>query len=213
VCEVLTGRRDFNLATLVGEVLQEEAVPSHPFHLYKPSGLVKRAAWERTWADQRREDAGEAVTPQVPPTYGTTDFLRPDYYALRGKLDVPKERFTAYTEAPSRTGDRALFGWAGWTPLQRLRALLALDETLEEEGVPPSDRLGLLDSAWRLLPDAAREDAAAANRLKAELQPLVGLEGPSEASLEEWKRRFPPPRAARSAGRRRTRPEAESEES
>ncbi len=65
----------------------------------------------------------------------------------------------------------------------------------------------------KLLPDAAREDAAAANRLKAELQPLVGLEGPSEASLEDWKRRFPPPRAARSAGRRRTRPEAESEES
>ncbi len=212
VCEVLTGRRDFNLATLVREILQEESVPSHPYHIFKPSGLVKRAAWERTWAEQRREDSGEALTPNVPKPYAPVDFLRPDYWSLRGKLDVPKERFTTYTEAPGRTGDRALFGWAGWTPLQRLRALLALDETLEEEGVPASDRLGLLDSAWRLLPDAAREDAAAANRLKAELQPLVGLEGPSEASLEDWKRRFPPPRAARAAGRRRTRPEAESEE-
>jgi hypothetical protein len=214
VCEVLTGRRDFSLSTLVGEILQEEAIPSHPFHLYKPGGLVKRVAWERTWADQRREDAGEAVTPQVPPAYGSTDFLRPDYYSLRGKLDVPKERFTAFTEAPGRTGDRTPFGWAGWTPLQRLRALLALDETLEDEGVSPADRMGLLDSAWRLLPDAAREDAAASARLKAELQPLVGLDGPGEATLEAWKRRFPPPRTRsnRAAGRRRTRPEAESEE-
>ena len=215
VCEVLTGRRDFSLSTLVGEILQKEAVTSHPFHLYKPSGLVKRAAWERTWADQRREDAGEAVTPQVPPAYGKTDFLRDDYWALRGKLDVPKERFTAFTEAPSRAGDRTPFGWAGWTPLQRLRALLALDETLEDEGVPLADRMGLLDSAWRLLPDSAREDAAASARLKAELQPLVGLDGPGEATLEDWKRRFPPPRARsnRAVGRRRTRLDAESEES
>ena len=45
-----------------------------------------------------------------------------------------------------------LFGWAGWTPLQRMKALLGIDEGLEDKGVPVSDRVGVLDSAWRLLP-------------------------------------------------------------
>lgn len=59
--------------------------------------------------------------------------------------------------------------------------------------MPLADRTGLLDSAWRLLPDVARDDPAAANRLKAELQALVGPEGPSRELIEDWKKRFPPP--------------------
>jgi len=43
------------------------------------------------------------------------------------------------------------------------------------------------------LPDVAREDAAAATRLKAELQALVGPEGPSPQLIEDWTKRFPPP--------------------
>jgi len=200
VCEVLTGRPDFSLLHILAETTIDGAVPSHRFHVYKPSGLAKRDAWERTWEDQRREDAGEKVTPEVPPAYGNGDFLKSEYWQLRGKLDVPKERFIAFTEMPGRTGADTLYGWAGWTPLQRLKAILAIDEDLEDHGVPLADRVGLLDSAWRLLPDVAREDAAAAIRLKAELQALVGPEGPSREQLEEWRRRFPPPntRAVRS---------------
>ena len=48
-------------------------------------------------------------------------------------------------------------------------------------------------TAWRLLPDVAREDATAASRLKAELQALVGTEGPSREMLDDWRERFPPP--------------------
>jgi hypothetical protein len=107
VCEVLTGnRKDFSLSQLVMSALQGDAVPSHRFHVYKPAGLVKREVWERTWADQRREDAGEKVTPEVPPAYGSGDFLKPDYWRLRGKLDVPKERFIAFTEVPGRSASR-----------------------------------------------------------------------------------------------------------
>lgn len=199
VCEVLTGRKDFSLSQLVASALQADAVPSHRFHVYKPAGLVKREVWERTWADQRREDAGEKVTPEVPPAYGSGDFLKPDYWRLRGKLDVPKERFIAFSEVPGRAGVETLYGWAGWTAQQRVKAILAIDEELEDASVPLADRIGLLDSAWRLLPDAAREDAPAANRLKAELQALVGPEGPSPALIEDWKKRFPLPtsRAAR----------------
>ncbi|MDP9037242.1 MAG: BREX-2 system adenine-specific DNA-methyltransferase PglX, partial [Myxococcota bacterium] len=170
VCEVLTSRKDFSLSQLVASALQGDAVPSHRFHVYKPAGLVKREVWERTWADQRREDAGEKVTPEVPPAYGSGDFLKPDYWRLRGKLDVPKERFIAFTEVPGRAGVETLHGWAGWTAQQRVKAILAIDEELEDASVRLGDRIGLLDTAWRLLPDVAREDAAAAARLKAELQ-------------------------------------------
>lgn len=202
VCEVLTGRKDFSLSQLVMSALQGDAVPSHRFHVYKPAGLVKREVWERTWADQRREDAGEKVTPEVPPAYGSGDFIKPDYWRLRGKLDVPKERFIAFTEVPGRAGVETLYGWAGWSAQQRVKAILAIDEELEDASVPLADRIGLLDSAWRLLPDVAREDAAAATRLKAELQALVGPEGPSRELIEDWKRRFPPP-TSRAAGAKR----------
>ena len=81
-----------------------------------------------------------------------------------------------------------------WPLVQRLKAVLAIDEELEDAGVPLADRTGLLDTAWRLLPDVAREDQAAATRLKAELQALVGPEGPGREALEDWRQRFPPPR-------------------
>jgi hypothetical protein len=204
VCEVLTGRKDFSLSQLVAAALQDDAVPSHRFHLYKPAGLVKREVWERTWADQRREDAGEKVTPEVPPAYGSGDFLKPDYWRLRGKLDVPKERFIAFTEVPGRSGFETLYGWAGWTAQQRVKAILAIDEELEDASVPLADRIGLLDSAWRLLPDVAREDAAAATRLKAELQALVGPEGPSRELIDDWKKRFPPPTARAASAKKGT---------
>ena len=189
VCEVLSGRRDFLLHQLVAEAVQGEAVPSHSSHLYKPTGLVKREVWERTWADQRREDAGEDVQPEVPPAYDSKDFLRPEHWRLRGKLDVPKERFIHFTEAPGP----ALYGWAGWTPIQRIRAILAVDEDLDDQGVSLADRTGLLDSAWRLLPDAEREDAAVAGRLRAELRATIGGDGFSREQLAAWKARFPPP--------------------
>jgi hypothetical protein len=193
VAEVLTGRRDFSLSLLVAEALAADAVPQHPSHLYKPTGLVKREVWERTWEEQRREDAGEKLSPEVPPAYGSGDFLKPEYWRLRGKLDVPKERFIAFTEIPGREGADTLYGWAGWTPLQRLKAILAIDEELEDGGVPLADRVGLLDSAWRLLPELAREEPAAASRLKAELQALLGSDGPSKEMLADWRQRFPPP--------------------
>lgn len=212
VCEVLTGRRDFNLPSLVADALSDDTVPNHPFHIYKPSGLVKRQAWERMWEAQRREDAGEPANPEIPPGYGTGDFLKVEYWQLRGKLDVPKERFIAFTEVPGRTGAETLYGWAGWTPLQCLKALLTIDEELEDAGTPLADRTGVLDSAWRLLPDVAREDAPAAARLKAELQALVGPTGPSPESLEDWRKRFPPPKPPKKKTERaRKAPRAEEE--
>jgi len=204
VAQIHEQRRDFSLEDLVTRLIEADAVPEHPYHVYTELGLVNRAAWEKTWELQRREDAGEVVGEiPVPPRYSQgsrgkpTHFLRTEYWRLRGELDVPKERFIAFTEVPDRKNGDTLYGWAGWTPLQRVKALLALDEQLEDGGVKLEDRVGLLDSAWRLLPDAAREDADAASRLRAEIRALLHNEGPSPEQLAQWKERFPPPRARR----------------
>ncbi|MEZ4399116.1 MAG: hypothetical protein R3B06_03810 [Kofleriaceae bacterium] len=201
VAELLAGRQDYSLVELVADAVLADAVPQHPFHVYKPAGLDKRAAWERTWDEQRKEDAGLPAKPEVPPKYGSGDFLKPDYYRLRGKLDVPKERFIAFTEVPGRSAGEVLYGWAGWTPLERVKALLVLDEQCEDQGIDLADRIALLDSAWRLLPDIARDDAPTAARLKAELAALVGPDGPSKVLLDAWRTKFPPP-GGRGARRR-----------
>jgi hypothetical protein len=197
VCEVLAGRRDFNLSQAIAEVLAGSSVPNSRFHLYSESGLVKREAWERSWEQERRRLVGEKSPVDVPPTYGDDDFLQPEHWQLRGKLDVPSERFIAFTEVPGRAGIETLYGWSGWTPLQRLKAILAMDEELDDGGVQLTDRAGLLDSAWRLIGDVARDDSAAAIRLKAELQAVLGPDGPSREVVEDWRRRFavPPARA------------------
>ena len=57
VAEIYTGRPDFDLANLVGDLITAESVPCLPVLRYKPSGLDKRTAWERTWELQRLEDA------------------------------------------------------------------------------------------------------------------------------------------------------------
>jgi hypothetical protein len=225
VASVYQERRDVDLQRLFSEIIAADSVPNHRFHVYTESGLAKRAAWEDVWSLQRREDAGEKFTSMpMPPEYSqgsrgkSTDFLRSEYWQLRGKLDVPKERFIAFTEVPGRAGADTLYGWAGWTPTQRLKAMLSIDEELEDASVPLADRIGLLDSAWRLLPDVARDDAATAARLKAELQALVGPDGPSWELIEDWKQRFPPPkrkaaRASRAKAKKKADDLAETEES
>jgi hypothetical protein len=177
--------------------------------LYSATGLVKYGAWEEVWRRQRVEDDGQGLGEISPPpdfaqgSRGTThDFRRAEFWRLRGKLDVPKERFIAFTEVPADAGAKTLYGWAGATPLQRLRTILAIDEELDDRGVVLADRVGLLDSAWRLLPYVTREDASVGARLRAELQALVGPQGPSGTAIDDWRQRFPPP-GGRTRGTRR----------
>ncbi len=46
---------------LVGELVAAESIPLLPVLRYKPSGLRKRALWERTWELQREEDRRMSV--------------------------------------------------------------------------------------------------------------------------------------------------------
>lgn len=61
VAQFFTGRVDFEVANLVGNLITGESVPALPVLRYKPSGLDKHQAWERTWALQRMEDAVEGI--------------------------------------------------------------------------------------------------------------------------------------------------------
>jgi hypothetical protein len=90
----------------------------------------------------------------VPPKYASADFLSPDYWRMRGKLDVPKERFIGFP-GMQRDVDAAglLVGWAGWDHLQRARAVSAHFEFLRTgEGWTRERLTPLLVALAELLP-------------------------------------------------------------
>jgi hypothetical protein len=126
VAELYRRSPEVVLTSLVGELVAGEAVPFLAAWRYTPSGRRKREAWERTWELQRREDAKEAVgVVPVPPKYGSGDFASKVIWSLRGKLDVPKERFVSYPGAGRDTDPTMLVGWAGWDHLQQASTLAA----------------------------------------------------------------------------------------
>jgi hypothetical protein len=107
IAGLYAGHADFRTAQLVAELVASEAVPFLPVLRYTETGLRKRAQWEETWALQRREDAGEDLASSigkipVPPKYQSKDFLKSDFWRLRGGLDVPKERWISYPRLRTR---------------------------------------------------------------------------------------------------------------
>lgn len=134
--------------------MQTQAVPYLAALRYSEPGLRIRADWERTWELQRREDAGETIENiPVPPKYGQKDFLRSEYWSLRGKLDVPKERFISYPGAEREADASMVLGWAGWNHLQRAQALASFALERREQDGWEKDRLTpLLAGLAELLP-------------------------------------------------------------
>ncbi|MGD0678994.1 MAG: BREX-2 system adenine-specific DNA-methyltransferase PglX, partial [Polyangiaceae bacterium] len=137
---VLPAWHDF--ASGVGELVAGASVPFLAALRKTAPGLEKRAAWEHTWSLQRREDAGEDVGPiPVPPKYGQEDFRDPVSWRLRGKLDVPKERFISYPGCESDEDHSPVYGWAGWNHLQQAQALATLYQKRKTEEAWGKDRL------------------------------------------------------------------------
>lgn len=135
VAALYRGRPDFDVAALVAELVEAESVPFLPVLRYKPSGLRKREVWERTWDLQRQEDAGRDVGAiPVPPKYTSTDFLKADYWRLRGKLDVPRERWISYPHLQTESDPSLVVGWAGWDHLRQAAALVAWYEARKRDG-------------------------------------------------------------------------------
>lgn len=193
----LLAEGSLDLEAILGKFLFREAVPGVKHHVFKSSGLRKRAAWENTWELQHREDQGEKVDPPVPPKYRSDDFLKGEYWGHRGALDVPKERFIAFTEVPRVTNEELRYGWAGWTALERAQHLVALDTEAQDAGIPKDERIGLLYGIWFLLPYVAWESKEAADEFRSIVTAAAGPAGITEEMLERWAETHPPPTATR----------------
>lgn len=159
---------------------QGEHSPSFGFVLvrqrYKDTGLLKRAQWEDTWTKQRKEDeitarltaaglSGDALKQAVhtavkteigdilvPPGYKSADFQKSSYWRLRGKLDVPKERWISYPGAERSVDSTLVIAWAGWNHLEQAQAIAAHYERLKSEGAPDAQLTKLLASLHELIP-------------------------------------------------------------
>ncbi|MFW6114161.1 MAG: BREX-2 system adenine-specific DNA-methyltransferase PglX, partial [bacterium] len=147
------GRQDFDVTALVAELVESESVPVLPVLRYKASGLRKRAVWEQTWDLQRREDAGEEVGDiKVPPKYASKDFRKGGYWRLRGKLDVPKERWVSFPYCETESDPSLVVGWAGWDHLQQATAIVAYYDARKREGWDAKRLTPLLAALDQLLP-------------------------------------------------------------
>lgn len=158
VLRLWAGSEEVSTAVALAKLLDDEGVPYLAALRYKPSGLIKREAWEHTWDLQRREDAGEKLDAPipVPPKYKPADFLKTSYWSRRGKLDVPKERFISYPNANRDTDPTMLLGWAGWDHAEQALALAGLvDERVSTDGwdqTSPEKLTPMLAGLAELLP-------------------------------------------------------------
>jgi hypothetical protein len=175
VCSLYAGE-DADPGGLVADLLRDESVPYLAALCYTRSGMEKRSVWERTWDLQRLEDGIDALTElpeddsrrltleradlrkqqdvgpiDVPPGYKQEDFRSATFWRHRGKLDVPKERFTGYPDAAA--DGSPLYGWAGWDHAQRAQALAGrIVEAHEADGLTAERLTPLLAGLLELLP-------------------------------------------------------------
>ena len=204
------------------ELALDEAVPFLAVQRYTDAGLRKRAEWEETWRLQRLEDAIDARTglpdgnPQrltndeakaakardvgdipVPPRYAAADFRKSSFWRLRGKLDVPKDRFVSYPGLERGADISPVIGWAGWNHLQQEQALgTAFHELRENEGWR-ADRLapilaGLLEllpwlRQWHNDPDPAHGGIRLGDFFTGFVDEEARSLGLTREALETWK--------------------------
>ena len=202
VAEQLMGGPGFSVPKLVRELVETASVPALPAQRYKPSGLLKRHDWEHVWELQRREDAIDAAEkvdepglpdPErtrrkaaaaarkrtelgdipVPPKYASSDFKKSVWWSLRGKLDVPKERWITYPGTERTEDPSPVIAWAGWDHAQQARALAEYYmDAKQTYGFPPEKLKLLLAALLELQPWLTQWHAA--------LDPAYGT-SPAEA--------------------------------
>lgn len=105
-------------------------------------------------ARQQQEDKDAQIGPiPVPPKYQSRDFLKADFWRLRGGLDVPKERWISYPGCERGADGTPPLAWAGWTPLQQATALAGyLLDMKDNEGWEPARLQPLLAGLLELVP-------------------------------------------------------------
>jgi len=152
VAEVYTGTANFDLVDLAARLLRDNALPDNPYRIYSDEGLRKYRRWQRPSKLQDQEDVWEAkddpdkgplklTDPDtgepldaipVPPKFKRPDFAKAAYYSIRGKLNVPRERFIQYADLTPPH-----YGWNGWRDEARADAAAKAFEIAEQHPDQP----------------------------------------------------------------------------
>ena len=111
------------------------------------------AEWQQSTPENQRADdrALDAILSiPVPPKYKSSDFISSGgarYWALRGKLDVPKERWISFPHCHAEDGSLTLC-WAGYDHLQQATAISAwyVDIRDRQGGIEDPRLIPLLES-------------------------------------------------------------------
>jgi hypothetical protein len=159
VAAIHVGDNDVDLSVLAEQLLRAEGVPDNIFRVYTDEGLRKLRKWQEIWRLQDREDAGETVKIPKPPEFKKGDFIKEAVYKIRGKLNVPRERFIVFNDlTPAR------YGWNGWRDTPRALAQLEVFTQVESDPIAPLPRpstddprrCGATVGLWESLPDVKR---------------------------------------------------------
>lgn len=100
--------------------------------------------------EQEWKEFGRSIA--VPPKYTSADFQKSGYWRLRGKLDVPKERWISYPHCHTESDPTLVICWAGWNHLQQATALVAYYDARKREGWDAKRLTPLLAGLDQLLP-------------------------------------------------------------
>lgn len=178
VATLYTGTDTYDVQALTSELIAADNIPQMAAARYKPKAMKKFRAWQETWDKQRAEDVIDArkeLDPDdseyldeksanelkaeiigdipLPPKYASSDFRNAGYWSLRGKLDVPKERFFSMPNCEKAGDNTMVIGWAGLDHLQRAQAIAAwyLDRK-ESEGWSAEQLMPMLVALDELCP-------------------------------------------------------------
>jgi serine/threonine protein kinase len=155
-------------------------------------------------AEQRRRKNDEVGDIPVPPKYISKDFRSPDYWRLRGGLDVPKERFVSFPYCSPEADGSLLVTWAGHNHLARAMAIGTFYQARKDEDGWPAERLvpllaGLQELlSWLLQWHNEVDEGGMGDYFREFIRDEARAVGLTEDAVAAW---TPPTRTAR--GRRR----------
>jgi hypothetical protein len=123
------------------------------------------------WHDQKRDAVADIP---VPPKYGSGDFKKSVWWSLRGKLDVPKERWITYPVTERTEDPSPVIARAGLDHAQQALALAEYHvDAKQTYGFPP-------EKLTKLLLAGLLEQQPRLDQWHAELDPAFGT-SPAEA--------------------------------